>query len=71
MNQDRLAGMWKQFRGKVKGHWGKLTHNALVQRAGTRDQFDGRMQERVGMSKEKAAREIKDFLDRNRDASNR
>ncbi len=66
MNQDRFAGIWKQFRGKVKGSWGKLTNNLLVVTAGTRDQLAGRIQERYGISKEEAARQLKDFLDRNR-----
>ena len=66
MNQDRFAGIWKQFRGKVKGRWGKLTNNLLVVTAGTSDQLAGRIQERYGISKEEAARQLKDFLNRNR-----
>ena len=73
MNQDRFEGIWKQFRGKVKGRWGKLTNNPLVVTTGTRDQLAGRIQERRGVSTEQAARQLKDFLDRNRnwDLSNR
>ncbi len=26
MNWDRIEGDWKQFVGKVKEKWGKLTH---------------------------------------------
>ena len=66
MNQDRFAGIWKQFRGKLNERWGKLANNPLVVTAGTLDQFDGRIQERYGVSKEAAARQLKDFLDRNR-----
>jgi uncharacterized protein YjbJ (UPF0337 family) len=66
MNQDRFAGIWKQFSGKVKGRWGELINNPLVVTAGTRDQLAGRIQERYGVSKEQAARQLKDFLDRNR-----
>ena len=73
MNQDRFAGICKQFSGKVKEHWGKRTNNPLVVTAGTRDQLAGRIQERYGVAKEKAARQLNDFLDRNRnwDLSNR
>jgi uncharacterized protein YjbJ (UPF0337 family) len=73
MNQDRFAGIGKQFRGKVKEHWGKLTNDRLGVAAGTRDQLAGRIQERYGVSKENAARQLKDFLDRNRnwDLANR
>ena len=66
MNQDRCAGIWKQFRGKVRGRWGELTNNPLVVTAGTRDQLAGRIQERYGVAKEEAARQLQDFLDRNR-----
>ena len=73
MNQDRFEGIWKQLRGKVKGRWGKLTNNPLVVTAGTRDQRAGEIQERYRVVKEKAARQLNDFLDRNRnwDFSNR
>jgi uncharacterized protein YjbJ (UPF0337 family) len=73
MNQDRFAGIWKQFRGKVKGRWGELTDDPLAVTAGTRDQLAGRIQEGYGISKDMAARQLKDFLHRNRnwDLSNR
>ncbi len=66
MNQDRCAGILKQFRGKVKESWGRLVNNPRVVTAGIRDQFAGSIQERYGVSKEKAARQLKEFLDRNR-----
>jgi uncharacterized protein YjbJ (UPF0337 family) len=73
MNQDRFAGICKQLRGKLRGRWGELTNNPLGVTAGTRDQLAGRIQERYGVSKENAARQLKDFLDRNRnwDLANR
>lgn len=73
MNQARFAGIWKQFRGTMMGRWGKLTNNPLMVTAGARDRRAGRIQEQYGVSKEEAARQLKDFLDRNRnwDLSNR
>ncbi len=67
MNQDRFAGNWKQFGGKVKEQWGRLTNDPQRESAGRRDQLVGRNQERYGVAKEEAARQLKDFLDRNRD----
>ena len=29
MNWDRIEGNWKQFKGKVKEQWGKLTDDDL------------------------------------------
>ncbi len=66
MNQERFAGIRQQLRGMVKKSWGRMTNNPLVVAAGIRDQCAGSIQERYGISKEQAARQLKDFLDRNR-----
>ena len=66
MNKDRFEGSYKQFRGKVKAQWGRFTHDTQREFAGLRDQRTGRIQERYGYSKEEAARQLKDFLHRNR-----
>jgi uncharacterized protein YjbJ (UPF0337 family) len=66
MNRDRFEGGWKQFSGKVKERWGRLTHDPQRELAGRREQLAGRIQERCGISKEEAARQLRDFLDRNR-----
>ena len=34
MNWDTLKGQWKQFQGKVKEKWGKLTDDDLTTIAG-------------------------------------
>jgi uncharacterized protein YjbJ (UPF0337 family) len=31
MNWDRIEGNWKQFSGKVKEQWGKLTDDEVAQ----------------------------------------
>ena len=36
MNWDQIAGDWKQFTGKAKEKWGKLTDNDLTTAAGKR-----------------------------------
>jgi len=66
MNQDRFAGIWMQFKGKVKGRWGELTNDPLAVTAGAREQLAGRIQEGYGISKDMAARQLKDFQHRNR-----
>lgn len=74
MNRDRFEGNWKQFGGKVKEQWGRLTDDPQREFAGRRDQLAGRIQERYGISNEEAARQLSDFLDHNRnwwDLSNR
>jgi uncharacterized protein YjbJ (UPF0337 family) len=66
MNRDRFAGMWKQFSGKVKISWGRLTNDPSCEIAGTRQYVAGKFQERYGISKEKSAHQLKEFIDRNR-----
>jgi uncharacterized protein YjbJ (UPF0337 family) len=66
MNQDRIAGKLKQFSGTAKANWGRLTHNPLVELAGTREQAAGKFQERYGISKEHASDQLREFINRNR-----
>ena len=61
MNQDRIEGRWKQLKGKVKEQWGKLTDDDLDVIAGRRDQLLGRIQQRHGLAKDEADRQVKAF----------
>jgi uncharacterized protein YjbJ (UPF0337 family) len=45
----------------VKQRWGKLTDDDLDVIAGKRDQLAGRIQERYGVTKEQAEREIEEW----------
>jgi uncharacterized protein YjbJ (UPF0337 family) len=67
MNQDRLAGNWKQMKGKVKEQWGRLTDDDLDVIAGRRDQLLGRIQERHGVARDEAERQVDTFERRNPD----
>jgi uncharacterized protein YjbJ (UPF0337 family) len=49
MNVDRVAGNWKQFKGKK------------------RDQFLGKLQERQGIAKDEAEKQLTDWQTRNPD----
>ena len=61
MNNDVVAGNWKQFKGNLLEQWGKLTDDDLDVAAGRRDQILGKLQERHGLAKEEAERQMKDF----------
>lgn len=67
MQWDIVEGNWKQFKGKVKEQWGKLTDDDLDRIAGKKDQLAGRLQESYGIGKEDAERQIREFEDQNRD----
>jgi uncharacterized protein YjbJ (UPF0337 family) len=61
MNWDLVKGNWKQFTGKVKQKWGKLTDNELTLIAGKRDELIGKLQEHYGYAKDKAEKELDEF----------
>ncbi len=63
MNWDTVEGNWKQFSGKVKTQWGKLTDDDLAKAAGKRDQLLGVVQERYGIAKDEAEKQVKKFED--------
>ncbi len=67
MNQDRIEGNWKQFKGKVKEQWGKLTDDDIDVIAGKRDQLLGRIQERHGVARDEAETQVKNWESRNPD----
>jgi uncharacterized protein YjbJ (UPF0337 family) len=60
-NWDRIAGQWKQFEGEVKNKWGKLTDDELLQISGKRDVLAGKLQEKYGIAKEDANKQIDDW----------
>ena len=62
MNWDQLAGKWKQSKGKIAEKWGKLTDDDLQVIAGRSEQFVGRLQERYGITKEEAERQVDEFV---------
>jgi uncharacterized protein YjbJ (UPF0337 family) len=61
MNWDRVQGQWKQLKGKLKTKWGKLTDDDLDIIAGQKDQLIGKIQERYGLKKEEAQRQVEEW----------
>jgi uncharacterized protein YjbJ (UPF0337 family) len=65
MNNDRMAGNWKQVKGKIKEQWGKLTDDEIDQLEGKSDQLAGKLQERYGIAQDEAEKQAKEFRSRN------
>lgn len=61
MNWDQIAGNWKQLKGRAKEQWARLTDDDLTLINGKRDQLIGRVQERYGIAKDEAERQVKDW----------
>lgn len=66
MNSDILKGKWNQLKGNIKQQWGDLTDNDLARIEGNYDEFVGILQERYGYSRDRAQREVDDYLNRQR-----
>jgi uncharacterized protein YjbJ (UPF0337 family) len=60
MNWDQVEGKGKQMKGSVKQKWGKLTDDDLDVIAGKQQQLQGKIQERYGITREEAAKQIRD-----------
>ena len=61
MNWDRAEGQWKQVKGAVKERWGKLTDYDLNVIGGKKDQLVGRVQERYGIAKDEALKQVDEW----------
>jgi uncharacterized protein YjbJ (UPF0337 family) len=61
MNRDRIEGNWQQLKGKVKSQWAKLTDDDLTAIEGRREELLGKIQERYGIAREEAERQLEDF----------
>jgi uncharacterized protein YjbJ (UPF0337 family) len=59
MNWDRIEGNWKQFKGQARQQWGKLTDDELEQIKGHREELVGRIQERYGIARDEAERQVR------------
>jgi uncharacterized protein YjbJ (UPF0337 family) len=61
INWDQIEGNWKQFTGKVQQKWGQLTEDEVDAVAGSRDILIGKIQERYGIGREEAERQLEEF----------
>ncbi len=61
MNEDRIKGKWKQLTGTVKEKWGKLTDDDLKVAEGNAEYLTGKVQERYGIARDEAERQVREF----------
>jgi uncharacterized protein YjbJ (UPF0337 family) len=64
MNWDTIEGNWKQFKGKIRQQWGKLTDDDLDRIAGKRTELIGRLQERYGKTRDAAEEMVDEWVTR-------
>jgi uncharacterized protein YjbJ (UPF0337 family) len=58
MNSDEIRGKWNQMKGSVKQQWAKLTDDDLTAIDGHRDRLIGKLQERYGIAREEAEKQL-------------
>ena len=62
MNRDQIAGNWQQVKGRIKEKWGQLTDDDMTEIEGRADVMAGKIQERYGIAREEAERQVEDFF---------
>lgn len=68
MNPDVLKGRWNQVKGDIRTKWGKLTDDDLMQIQGDAQKMIGKLQERYGLKREQAEKDLNEFLSQRRTA---
>ena len=58
MNKLQFKGDWNEVKGKLKQKYGQLTDNDLTFAEGKDEELLGRLQQRLGKSKEELRKEI-------------
>jgi uncharacterized protein YjbJ (UPF0337 family) len=58
MSKLQFKGTWNEIKGKLKQKYGELTDNDLTFAEGKDDELLGRLQKRLGKTKDELRREI-------------
>jgi uncharacterized protein YjbJ (UPF0337 family) len=61
MNWDIVEGNWNQWKGRLKEKWGDLTDDDIQKLDGKKDQVSGLLQERYGMARDEAERQLDEW----------
>ena len=62
MNDDTLKGQWMELKGRAREKWGKLTNDDLDVIQGRSEQLVGRIQQRYGIARAEAERQVTDWI---------
>jgi uncharacterized protein YjbJ (UPF0337 family) len=61
MNTTELKGNWNELKGKLKKSYAELTDDDLLYEEGREDELYGRLQQRLGKTKEEVKRLFEDL----------
>lgn len=61
MNATKIKGNWNELKGKLKQKYASLTDDDLLLAEGKQDELVGRLQEKLGKTKEEVHKIISDL----------
>ena len=61
MEKLKVKGAWNEVKGKLKQKYGQLTDDDLIFAEGKDDELYGRLQQKLGKTKEEIRREIENL----------
>ena len=59
MTKFAIDGSWNQFKGKLRQQFGQLTDDDLTFSEGKEDELIGRLQKRLGKTKDEIRKELR------------
>ena len=62
MDWNRIEGGWKDLKGKIRQQWGNLTDDDLDKIAGKREEFEAKLQQLYGLTKDAARKQIDEWM---------
>lgn len=61
MEKLEIKGAWNEVKGKLKQKYGQLTDDDLTYQEGQEDQMYGRLQQKLGKTKDEIKKELRDL----------
>jgi uncharacterized protein YjbJ (UPF0337 family) len=62
LNWDTIQGQWTHLKGEAKSQWAKLTDDDLKLAGAHKDKLIGKIQERYGVLRDDAERQVDAWL---------
>ena len=59
MEKLEVKGSWNELKGKLKEKYGQLTDDDLMYQEGQEDQLYGRLQQKLGKTKDEIQKELR------------
>lgn len=64
MDRDLIEGKWTELKGRLREAYGVLSDDELEEARGDREQLEGKLQQRLGQTKDEARATLDRLLER-------